>query len=163
LPILILTPIQKRKCELDWLRRIVWIRAKPQHGWEPKTAAGTRKIPLSDALLADLKARQITSTNPLIFVATRGGVEGHFLRKFQELGEIAGVTRVKYPRFRDTYTTDQLRGGIDLVTIAKWAGHENLETLKLYADALRDLDDAARAAANHQERYTLGPQLVKTA
>jgi integrase len=89
------------------------------------------------------------------------GVEGHFLRTFQELGQIAGVTRVN--RFRDTYITDQLRGWIDLVTIAKWAGHENLETLKLYADALRDLDEAARAAANRQERYALGPQLVKTA
>jgi integrase len=149
--------------DIDWVRKIVWIRAKPQHGWKPKTAAGTRKIPLSDALLADLKARQITSTNPLIFAASKGGVEGHFLRTFQELGKIAGVSHVKCHRFRDTYITDQLRGGIDLVTIAKWAGHENLETLKLYADALRDLDEAARAAANRQERYALGPQLVKTA
>jgi integrase len=59
---------------------------------------------------------------------------------FQELGKLAGVSRVKCHRFRDTYITDQLRAGTDLVTISKWAGHEDLETLKLYADALRDLD-----------------------
>jgi hypothetical protein len=35
--------------------------------------------------------------------------------------------------------------------------------LALYAEALRHDDERARAAANRQERYTLGPQLVKTA
>jgi len=38
-----------------------------------------------------------------------------------------------------------------------------LETLALYAEALRHDDERARAAANRQERYTLGPQLAKTA
>jgi len=149
--------------DFDWIRKTVWIHAKPQYGWKPKTAAGTRRIPLSDALLADLKARQSTVTNPLVFPAKMGGIEGHFLRIFQGIGKLAGVSRVKCHRLRDTYLTDQLRAGTDLVTISKWAGHENLETLKLYPDALRDLDDAARAAANRQERYALSPQLVKTA
>ena len=95
--------------DIDWVRKTVWIHAKPQHGWKPKTAAGTRKIPIADALLVDLKARQVASTNTFIFLASKGGVEAHFLRTFQELGKIAGVSRVKCHRFRDTYITDPLQ------------------------------------------------------
>jgi integrase len=149
--------------DINWVTKTVWIHAKPQYGWKPKTAAGTRKIPLSDSLLTDLKALQATSTNALVFPAKMGSVEGHFLRMFKELGTLAGVSNVKCHRFRDTYITDKVREGVDLPTIRKWVGHEDLETLALYAQALRHDDERARAAANSQERYTLRPQLVKTA
>jgi integrase len=149
--------------DINWVTKTIWIHAKPDYGWKPKTAAGTRKIPLSDSLLADLKALQATSTNALVFPAKMGGVEGHFLRMFQDLGKIAGLSNVKCHRFRDTYITDKVREGVDLPTIRKWVGHEDLETLALYAQALRHDDERARAAANSQERYTLRPQLVKTA
>lgn len=149
--------------DLDWIRKTVWIHAKPQYGWKPKTAAGTRRVPLSDALMADLKAWQAKAASHIVFPSKFGGVQGHFLRMFKELGKLAEVSRVKCHRFRDTFITDLLRAGVDLVTIAKWAGHENLDTMKLYAATLRDSDEAARAAANRQERYTLGPQLIKTA
>lgn len=149
--------------DINWVTKTVWIHAKPQYGWKPKTAAGTRKIPLSDSLLADLKALQTKSTNALVFPAKTGGVEGHFLRMLKELGKPAGVSNVKCHRFRDTYITDKVREGVDLPTIRVWVGHEDLETLALYVQALRHEDERARAAANRQERYTLGPQLVKTA
>lgn len=71
--------------DINWVRKTVWIHAKPDYCWKPKTAAGTRTIPLPDALLADSNALQVTSTNPLVFPAKMGGVEGHFLRMFQEL------------------------------------------------------------------------------
>jgi len=149
--------------DLDWIRKTVWIHAKPQFGWKPKTAAGTRRVPLSDALMADLKTWQTRAACPIVFPSKIGGIQGHFLRMFKELGKRAEVSRVKCHRFRDTFITDLLRAGVDLVTIAKWAGHENLDTMKLYAATLRDSDEAARAAANRQERYTLGPQLIRTA
>jgi integrase len=149
--------------DINRVEKTVWIHAKRHYGWKPKTAAGTRKIPLSDALLTDLKALQATSKTPLVFPATMGGVEGHFLRMFQELGKLAGVSNVKCHRFRDTYITDKVRERVDLLTLRTWAGHEDLETLALYAQSLRNKDKRARAAANRQERYTLGPQLVKTA
>lgn len=53
--------------DINWVTKTIWIHAKPQYGWKPKTAAGTRKIPLSDSLLADLNTLQATSTNPLVF------------------------------------------------------------------------------------------------
>jgi integrase len=59
--------------DINWVRKTVWIHAKPHYGWKPKTAAGTRTIPLPDALLVDLKAFQDKSTNPLVFAAKMGG------------------------------------------------------------------------------------------
>jgi integrase len=91
----------------------------------------------------------------LVFPAARGGVEFHFLRMFQELGAEAGVSRVKCHRFRDTFVTDKIQEGVDLLTVRAWVGHENLDTLKLYAQALRNKDQRAREAANRQDRYTL--------
>lgn len=67
----------------------------------------------------------------------------------------AGVTSVKCHRFRDTYITDKVQEHVDLLTLRKWVGHTNLETLKLYAEALCAKDERARAAANRQDRYTL--------
>ena len=48
-----------------------------------------------------------------------------------------------------------IQGGVDLLTLRKWVGHENLETLKLYAEAFKAKDQRARDAANRQDRYAL--------
>lgn len=47
------------------------------------------------------------------------------------------MASVKCHRFRDTYITDKVQENVDLLTLRKWVGHENLETLKLYSEALR--------------------------
>jgi integrase len=126
--------------------------------WRPKTRAGTRTIPISDALCRDLKAAKAKSTTRLVFPAPRSGVDRHFLRIIQGLAKQVGVHGAKLHRFRDTYITDQVQRGVDLLTLRVWVGHENLETLKLYAQALQNKDERARAAANGQDRYTLREQ-----
>jgi integrase len=140
--------------DFNWAEKTVWIHAKPHlNNWKPKTRAGTRKIPISDSLVRDLKARR---GEGLVFPAPRGGVDHHYLRTMQKLGERAGVPNVGLHRFRDSFITDMVRDGVDLLTLRKWVGHENLETLKLYAEALRAKDQRARDAANRQDRYALG-------
>ena len=141
--------------DINWIQKTVRIQAKPKWNWKPKTKAGTRTIPVPDGLLADLKILKATSTNSLIFPAARGGVEYHFLRIIQELAEKAGVTGAKLHRFRDTFITDKIQDGVDLNTVRVWIGHKNFDTLKLYAQALRNKDQRAREAANRQDRYTL--------
>ena len=126
--------------------------------WKPKTRAGTRTIPISDALCRDLKSAKAISTNILVFPAPCGGVDRHLLRVIQRLAEQVGVLAAKLHRFRDTYITDQVQRGVDLLTLRVWVGHENLETLKLYAQTLQNKDERARAAANGQDRYTLREQ-----
>lgn len=130
--------------DINWIEKTLWIHVKPKWNWKPKTRAGTRVIPLSDALVRDLRKLKETSTGTLVFPAPRGGVEFHFLRILQDLGDKAGVTGVKCHRFRDTYITDKVQEGVDLLTLRKWVGHENLETLKLYSEALRAKDQRAR-------------------
>ncbi len=147
--------------DIDFVRRTVRIHKKvlADFGlWKPKTRAGTRTIPISDALCRDLKAAKAKSTNTLVFPAPCGGVDRHFLRIIQGLAKQAGVHGAKLHRFRDTYITDQVQRGVDLLTLRVWVGHENLETLKLYAQALQNKDERARAAANGQDRYTLREQ-----
>ena len=139
--------------DIDWTNKTVRIQAKPKYGWKPKTLAGTRTIPISDSLIRDLWKRR--KKEGLVFPAPRGGVDRHFLRIMEKLGEKAGAEGVGLHRFRDTYITDQVQAGVDLLTLRVWVGHENLETLKLYSDALKSKDQRARDAANRQDKYAL--------
>ena len=149
--------------DINWVDKTVWIHTKKCDDcadciasggiWKPKTRAGTRKIPISDSLLSDLKKHHKDSG--LVVSAPRGGVDKHYLRIMEELAKKAGVENVGLHRFRDTWVTDMIQGGVDLLTLRKWVGHENLETLKLYAEALKAKDQRARDAANRQDKYAL--------
>jgi len=138
------------------------VKPKPQYGWKPKTRAGERKIPLGDALLADLKAH--CSKGLLFPNPTTGKPEGHFLRIIKAIAGRADVTGAGCHRFRDTYATDQVRARVlDLRDIAKIMGHENMEMMKLYA-AFVDLEsEQARNAANASDRFAAKPELVRSA
>ena len=140
----------------------IQVQAKPQWGWSPKTDAGTRKIPLGDALLSDL--REHCSTGLLFPNASTLRPEGHYLRIIKKIAARAGVVGAGCHRFRDSYATQQVRARIlDLRDIAKIMGHENLEMMKLYA-AFVDLEsEQARKAANVSDRFGAkpGPQLVR--
>jgi integrase len=113
--------------------------------WRPKTPKSTRKIPVSDALFAELKERG----KGLLFPNDEGKVDGHLLRKIkEEVGN--GVRRVKLHRWRDTYITNKLRDGIDIVTVATWAGHDDINVTRSYAAWLDSQSKAARDSANRE-------------
>jgi integrase len=140
----------------------IQVQAKPQWDWSPKTDAGTRKIPLGDTLLADLKNHR--STGLLFPNPTTGRPEGHYLRIIKKIAEGAEVVGAGCHRFRDTFATEQVRARVlDLRDIARIMGHENLEMMKLYA-AFVDLEsEQARKAANVSDKFgeKPGPQLVR--
>jgi site-specific recombinase XerD len=133
--------------DIDFASKTVWIHAKPQWNWKPKTTAGTRRIPLSDDLIAALKARR-GAKDELVFPALCGKVNRHLLRIIQRVAKRAGVEGAYLHRCRDTWATNMLRNNVDLLTLRVWIGHEGLEVLKLYAQALKAKDEAARKAAN---------------
>ena len=138
----------------------IQVQPKPQYGWSPKTDAGTRKIPLGDALLADLGAH--CSTGLLFPNPTTGRPEGHYLRTIKKIAERAGVVGAGCHRFRDTFATEQVRARVlDLRDIAKIMGHENLEMMKLYAAFVDLASEQARRAANVSDRFAAKPLLVK--
>jgi integrase/recombinase XerD len=118
--------------------------------WKPKTKAGTRNIPISDLMLDELLALG----KGLLFPNEDGKVDGHLLRKLQTAVKGSGVPNVKLHRFRDTYITNKLRDGIDIVTVAKWAGHDDINVTRSYAAWLDSQSKAARNAANREDtRY----------
>jgi integrase/recombinase XerD len=96
--------------------------------WRPKTPKSTRKIPVGDALFAELKERG----RGLLFPNDQGKVDGHLLRKIkEEVGDC--VQGIKLHRWRDTYITNKLRDQIDIVTVATWAGHDDINVTRSYA------------------------------
>ncbi|HEV2289928.1 MAG TPA: site-specific integrase [Candidatus Acidoferrales bacterium] len=134
--------------DIDYAAKTVWIHAKLEYGWKPKTTAGTRRIPLSDSLIAALKAKR-GAKDVLVFPAKCGKVNRHLLRIIQRVAKRAGVEGAILHRCRDTWATNMLRQpDVDLLTLRVWIGHESLDVLKLYAQALKTKDEKARNAAN---------------
>lgn len=149
--------------DINFTKKFIQVQPKPKWNWKPKTDAGTRKIPLGDGLLVDL--RKHYSSGLLFPNPTTKGIEGHFLRIIQKVADVAGVQKAGCHRFRDTFATDQVRAKVlDLRDIAKMMGHENLEMMKLYA-AYVDLEsEDARKAANVSDRYSfVQPTLTQQA
>ena len=117
--------------------------------WRPKTPKSTRRIPVSDALFAELKERG----KGLFFPNDQGTVDGHLLRKVKdEVGDC--VQGIKLHRWRDLYITNKLRDQIDIVTVATWAGHDDINVTRSYAAWLDGQSKAARDSANREDtRY----------
>jgi len=118
--------------------------------WKPKTKAGTRNIPVSDSLLAELLALP----KGLLFSNRHGKVDQHILRRIKRAVKESGVPKVKLHRFRDTFITNKLRDGVDVRTVQRWAGHEDVNVTMGYAAWLDGQSKAARDAANREDtRY----------
>jgi integrase len=149
--------------DIDWNQKTIWIHAKKcdcaecakdKGLWKPKSRAGTRTIPISDSLIRDLKKRR--KRDGLVFPAPEGGVDRHFYRIVENLAEMAGIEKPGVHKFRDTWATDLLRdSSVDIFTLRRWIGHQNLETLRLYAESLKAKDQRARNAANGQDKYLI--------
>ncbi|HEY2352955.1 MAG TPA: site-specific integrase [Candidatus Acidoferrum sp.] len=138
--------------DLDREHNLVRIHKKPD--WKPKTAAGTRSIPISAALMRDLHEQPGYGSQRLVFPASEGGCNQHFLRLFKDLGVRAGVDKIKLHRFRDSYATHQLRMAKtfdEIYAVAKRMGHSNLDTIKLYAEFLKNTSPEAQEQAAHMD------------
>ena len=123
--------------------------------WRPKTTAGTREIPISDGLMAELLALG----EGLLFPDKHGHVEQHMLREIQKAVKDAGVQKVKMHRFRDTFAVNKLRDGVDVRTLQRWLGHETLEQVMEYCAWLDSLSEAARRHANREDIRYRAPAL----
>ena len=118
--------------------------------WKPKTKASTRSIPVSDGLLAELLALP----KGLLFPNEDGNPDVHFLDKLKRTVKNSSVAHVKLHRFRDTFITNKLRDGVDIRTVQRWAGHDDINVTMSYAAWLDAQSKAARDSANREDtRY----------
>jgi site-specific recombinase XerD len=99
---------------------------------------------VSDGLLAELLALP----KGLLFPNEDGKPDVHFLDKLKRKVKHSGVTH------RDTFITNKLRDGVDIRTVQRWAGHEDVNVTMGYAAWLDGQSKAARDAANREDvRY----------
>jgi integrase len=154
------------RSDIDQFSQCIRIKDKPKYGWETKTLAGIREIPLGDDLLHDLLALPLE----LLFPNTEGQPDDHIDRIFEAVGTRAGVQppvddKASWcHRWRDSFATQQVRARkLQLRDIARILGHEDLQTMDLYAEFVRMDSTEAREAANAVDVHGAGPRLVKRA
>jgi hypothetical protein len=80
----------------------------------------------------------------------RGKVDQHVLRRIKRAVKKSGVPTVKLHRFRDTFIPNKLRDGVDVRTVQRWAGHEDVNVTMGYAAWLDGQSKAAGDAANRE-------------
>jgi integrase len=144
--------------DVSWSTRTMRLRAKPQYEFKMKDYE-QRELPLSNDLLGQLKAygEKHRDESPLI-LHKRKRPDGHMLRSLKKLvngaklncGKCEKCLSVKecekwfLHKFRATYCTKLLRSGLDLSTVQKMMGHNDLASTMRY---LRPAEGASVQAA----------------
>lgn len=152
-----------RRCELFALRwldldeeaKCLHVREAVYEGAfdDPKTEAGTRLIPLSDAgvqLIRDWRARaRRTEPDQLLFATVSGKPisPNNILRRWVfPACDAAGLPRATWLTFRRTYSSWAHDKGVPGKVVAQIMGHAKVDTtINVYTQVL---DGAARAAAD---------------
>jgi integrase len=142
--------------DIDLHGKFIHVDNKPKWNWETKTTASIRDIPLGDDLIRDLLALP----EGLLFPAKNGRPDEHIDRRFEEARERAGAKSIPGEkadpchRWRDTFATALVRSKkLDLRDVARLMGHEDLQTMDLYAEFVRMESAEARAAANVLDQH----------
>jgi integrase len=58
----------------------------------------------------------------------------------------AKVTKLPFKGLRHTFGASMAMGGVELLSIKEWMGHEDIQTTMIYAHFIPGDDDAARVA-----------------
>ncbi|PYR23517.1 MAG: hypothetical protein DMF98_18280, partial [Acidobacteria bacterium] len=141
--------------DIDERRRVLTVREAVYDGsfGTPKTEAGVRQIPLSDAATGLLTEWKRRATNPeptaLVF-STRGrkpiSPNNVLRRAVFPVCESVGLPHATWLTFRRTYSSWSHDKGVPGKVIAQLMGHANVDTtLNVYTQVL---DGATRAAVD---------------
>lgn len=127
-----------------------------RRGWIPKTESSIRDIPLSDKMVAALRA--VTVTGGVYFPQAHDTIGRAFMKVFRKVG-IPGKARVHV--FRHTMATDMERAGIRPAVKRDILGHSPTDTTGGYTHATADeLHDGLKKLL--QWREDQGIKLKKT-
>ena len=150
-----------RWMDVDELGGSLWVRQAVYEGTvsTPKTAAGTRRVPLSQPALeviAEWRRHQKMTTPEAFLFATRSGKPIHpnnVLRRWvYPTAEALGLPRPTWLTFRRTFSSWAHDRGVPGKVVAQLMGHANVNTtLNVYTQVL---DGSVRTAAD-----TIGNEL----
>jgi integrase/recombinase XerD len=115
---------------------IVSVRHKPDYNWTPK-AYKEREIPVPDSLVKELESRK--KKTGLIFHTASGKPKFDMLDNLKACARRAGLPEEEFylHKFRATFATWHLQGGVDLRTVQAWMGHVDLESTMRYLKPAR--------------------------
>lgn len=123
------------------------VRSKlAEYEWEIKDCE-ERDIPLTDELVKVLEDwRKENPKATLVLPTATGNPNDKLLRALKGIAKNAGVNKATLHRFRRTYCTNVLRGGVDLRTTMMLMGHSDIESTMRYLTP--STDDSVRDKIN---------------
>ena len=121
--------------DLNLNRGVVNVRYKREYGFSPKAYKG-REIPIPNKLVQALKKWKAKGdpTCPLLFPTTGGKPKLDFLDTCKAIALRAKLNPDNFwlHKFRATFATWALWGGVDLRTVQQWMGHSDMESTMRY-------------------------------
>jgi len=143
--------------DIDWNRRTAEIRRQWRRGafYEPKTKSSRRTVELPDELVSALKRWKLRCPNgehDLVFPGAKGQPmrSSNLLRTGLHAAlRRAKIRQVRFHDLRQSFASNLLGAGTDIVTVSKALGHANVHiTLTTYAHAIpRERQGAGDALA----------------
>jgi integrase len=120
---------------IDFANYTVSVRHNREYGWTPKMYK-ERTIPVPEALVQKLKRMLVERGKDGLLFPTREGLpQHHFLEMAKSIAKRAGLdeNEVWLHKFRSTFCSRSLWGGVDVGTVQMWMGHTDL------ASTMRDM------------------------
>ena len=111
---------------------VIFIQAKPQFDWRPKT--DERTIPVS-ASLRELLLEQYDhrTSDELVFANSEGNVDNYILARLKKVCRRAGLRPSTVHALRHSFGAHLRMAGVPLADIADLLGHKDLATTQIYA------------------------------
>jgi integrase/recombinase XerD len=121
--------------DINLNRGVVTVRYKREYGFSPKAYKG-REIPIPNKLVKVLKKWKANSDPgcPLLFSTGGGKPKLDFLDACKMVAQRAKLNPDDFwlHKFRATFATWALWGGVDLRTVQLWMGHSDMESTMRY-------------------------------
>jgi integrase len=121
--------------DVNFAASTVRVTHKPDRGWTPK-AYKEREIPIPSNLVSSLKAWKAKSNKncSLVFPTSGCNPKLDFLDCLKAVAERAKLNKENFwlHKFRATFATWSLWGGVDLRTVQQWLGHSDMESTMRY-------------------------------
>lgn len=127
--------------DINFTASTVRVSHKPDRNWTPK-AYKEREIPMPAKLVKKLKAwkAKCDKTCELVFPTSGCNPKLDFLDCLKACAERAKLDKDNFwlHKFRSTFATRCLWGGVDLRTVQQWLGHSDMESTMRYLKPARN-------------------------